>query len=54
MPTPRYPPGVSSGFYAAAVWIGIDGNSCQNAILQTGVEIAIDDGEVYAYGMSSS
>ena len=52
VPTPAYPPGDSPGFYASAVWVGIDGDTCQSAILQTGIEAAIDDGYVYYYGSS--
>lgn len=32
--------------HSAAAWVGIDGNTCENAILQTGVDFTIEDGEV--------
>ncbi|EKM56250.1 uncharacterized protein PHACADRAFT_253276 [Phanerochaete carnosa HHB-10118-sp] len=45
VPTPQEPSG-SSGSHSAAAWVGIDGDTCQNAILQTGIEFTIDDGQV--------
>ena len=37
-------PSGSSG--AASAWVGIDGDTCANAILQTGVDFTVTDGEV--------
>lgn len=38
VPTPKIPSGGSSGTtYSASAWVGIDGDSCQTAILQTGL-----------------
>ena len=34
----------SSG--AASAWVGIDGEACQNAMLQAGVDFTITDGKV--------
>ncbi|KAH0827970.1 peptidase A4 family-domain-containing protein [Lanmaoa asiatica] len=31
---------------AASAWVGIDGDTCQNAILQTGVDFTITNGQV--------
>ena len=30
----------------AAVWVGIDGDTCGNAILQTGVDLNVENGAV--------
>ncbi|KAJ6614128.1 peptidase A4 family-domain-containing protein [Mycena sp. CBHHK59/15] len=47
VPTPMVPSGsLSSGSYAASAWVGIDGDTCGTAILQTGVDFTISDGEV--------
>ncbi|KAI0656071.1 acid proteinase [Cubamyces menziesii] len=43
VPTPREPSG-GSGFHSAAIWVGIDGDTCQSAILQTGVDITVSGG----------
>ncbi|OSX62515.1 hypothetical protein POSPLADRAFT_1141136 [Postia placenta MAD-698-R-SB12] len=45
VPTPSAPSG-GSGTYSAAAWVGIDGDTCDNAILQTGVDFTVDGGEV--------
>ncbi|KAJ6556838.1 peptidase A4 family-domain-containing protein [Mycena vulgaris] len=45
VPTPKAPSG-GSGSYAASAWVGIDGDTCGTAILQTGVDFTIDDGVV--------
>ncbi|KAL9617815.1 MAG: hypothetical protein Q9160_007420 [Pyrenula sp. 1 TL-2023] len=37
VPTPSAPSS-ASGTYAASAWVGIDGDTCQNAILQGGVD----------------
>ncbi|KAI1851411.1 hypothetical protein JX265_000355 [Neoarthrinium moseri] len=48
VPTPSVPSGGSSRTeYAASAWVGIDGDTCQTAILQTGVDF-------YAQGSSVS
>ncbi|KAF7359059.1 hypothetical protein MSAN_01246900 [Mycena sanguinolenta] len=47
VPTPKVPSGSStSGSYAASAWVGIDGDTCGTAILQTGIDFNIDDGRV--------
>lgn len=47
VPTPKVPSGSSSsGSYSASAWVGIDGDTYQNAILQTGVDFTISNGEV--------
>lgn len=46
VPTPEEPSGGDSGTqYAASAWVGIDGDTCQTAILQTGIDVYIQDGE---------
>ena len=40
VPTPSGPNG------AASAWVGIDGDTCTNAILQTGVDFTLTDGKV--------
>jgi hypothetical protein len=38
VPTPKLPSGASSSkTYSASAWVGLDGDTCQTAILQTGV-----------------
>lgn len=66
VPTPKAPSGSSSrGTYSASAWVGIDGDTYQNAILQTGVDFTITNGKVsydawyewfpdYAYDFSIS
>ncbi|KAJ7464398.1 peptidase A4 family-domain-containing protein [Mycena latifolia] len=47
VPTPKVPSGSSSsGSYAASAWVGIDGDTCGSAILQTGIDFTIDGGSV--------
>ncbi|KAJ7237724.1 peptidase A4 family-domain-containing protein [Mycena haematopus] len=47
VPTPKAPSGSSSsGSYAASAWVGIDGDTCGTAILQTGIDFNIDNGRV--------
>ncbi|QKX54248.1 uncharacterized protein TRUGW13939_01333 [Talaromyces rugulosus] len=38
--------GDDSTQYCAAAWVGIDGDTCSSAILQTGVNICIQNGEI--------
>ncbi|EKM56249.1 uncharacterized protein PHACADRAFT_140865 [Phanerochaete carnosa HHB-10118-sp] len=45
VPTPQEPSG-SSGTHSAAAWVGIDGDTCQSAILQTGVDFTVDGTQV--------
>ena len=45
MPTPKAPSG-GSGTYSASAWVGIDGDTCDNAILQTGVDFTVSGGSV--------
>ncbi|KAH3904267.1 hypothetical protein HBI56_008450 [Parastagonospora nodorum] len=41
VPVPRHVPG--AGKESAAAWVGIDGDTCEGAILQTGVDFTIDE-----------
>jgi len=41
VPTPSKPAGVSGSSFAASAWVGIDGDTAQNAILQTGVDFNV-------------
>jgi len=43
VPTPKTPSG-GSGSYSASAWVGIDGDTCDTAILQTGVDFTVDGG----------
>ena len=45
VPTPSAPSG-GDGSYSASAWVGIDGDTCDTAILQTGVDFTIDYGSV--------
>jgi len=38
VPTPSKPAGISGSSFAASAWVGIDGDTAQNAILQTGID----------------
>ncbi|KAG8882331.1 hypothetical protein FRB97_007466 [Tulasnella sp. 331] len=44
VPTPKAASGQTSG--SASAWVGIDGDTCGNAILQTGVDFTITNGKV--------
>jgi hypothetical protein len=45
VPTAIEPAGGSAGTqYAATAWVGIDGDTCSSAILQTGVDFFVQDG----------
>jgi len=44
VPTPKAASGSSSG--SAAAWVGIDGDTCDTAILQTGIDFTISGGSV--------
>ncbi|KAF7117620.1 hypothetical protein CNMCM5793_006712 [Aspergillus hiratsukae] len=47
VPTPKMPSGGSSSEqYCASAWVGIDGDTCSSAILQTGVDFCIQGGSV--------
>ncbi|KAJ2980218.1 hypothetical protein NUW58_g7006 [Xylaria curta] len=47
VPKPSVPPGGSSTrTYYASAWVGIDGSTCQSAILQTGVDFSAKGGTV--------
>ncbi|KAI8970725.1 acid proteinase [Trametes punicea] len=45
VPTPREPSG-GSGTHSASAWVGIDGDTCGNAILQTGVDFTVSGSRV--------
>ena len=42
VPEPNPPNGASSGSYAASAWVGIDGDTYGNAILQSGCDFTAD------------
>ncbi|KAF7370152.1 Aspergillopepsin [Mycena sanguinolenta] len=46
VPTPKAPSGGGSGTYSASAWVGIDGDTCGSAILQTGIDLTISGGSV--------
>ncbi|KAJ5464788.1 uncharacterized protein N7458_000474 [Penicillium daleae] len=47
VPKPQAPSGASSNTqYCASAWVGIDGDTCTSAILQTGVDFCIQNGVV--------
>ena len=47
VPTPKTPSGGSSRTqYAASAWVGLDGDTCQSAILQTGVDFYVQGSSV--------
>lgn len=53
VPTPSVPSGSSDQEqYSASAWVGIDGDTCSTAILQTGVDFYAGRGGVY-FGMTS-
>ncbi|KAI0325224.1 acid proteinase [Cubamyces sp. BRFM 1775] len=45
VPTPREPSG-GTGFHSASAWVGIDGDTCQTAILQTGIDLTVSGSSV--------
>ncbi|KXG45674.1 Concanavalin A-like lectin/glucanases superfamily [Penicillium griseofulvum] len=46
-PTPKLPSGASSSEqYCASAWVGIDGDTCSSAILQTGIDFCIQGSKV--------
>jgi len=47
VPTPKSPQGANERTqYAAAAWVGIDGDTCSSAILQTGIDFQVQGGQV--------
>lgn len=47
VPTPSIPSGGSSSTqYAASAWVGIDGDTCLTAILQTGVDFTVQGSSI--------
>lgn len=47
VPTPKMPSGGSSSTqYCASAWVGIDGDTCGSAILQTGVDFCVQGSSV--------
>jgi len=47
VPTPKLPTGASSNEqYCASAWVGIDGDTCSTAILQTGIDFCIQGSSV--------
>lgn len=54
VPVPSEPSGDSAGWASASAWVGIDGDTCGSAILQTGVDFTIQNGAVSYDGLSPS
>ncbi|GAM83865.1 hypothetical protein ANO11243_018550 [Dothideomycetidae sp. 11243] len=46
VPNPQSPDGDDGNSYSASAWVGLDGYTCETAILQTGVDFTVQDGEV--------
>lgn len=47
IPTPSAPSGSNDGTqYCASAWVGLDGDTCTSAILQTGIDFCVQDGDV--------
>lgn len=47
VPTPKKPSGGSSyTTYSASAWVGLDGDTCQTSILQTGVDFNVEGSSV--------
>nr|GAT47110.1 predicted protein [Mycena chlorophos] len=47
VPTPQVPAGgAANGTYSGSIWVGIDGATCDSAILQTGIDFTINNGQV--------
>jgi hypothetical protein len=47
VPTPKAPSGGSSKTqYCASAWVGLDGDTCTTAILQTGIDVCVQGGSV--------
>lgn len=53
VPTPREPSG-GSGSHSSSAWVGIDGDTCGNAILQTGIDFTVSGSSTSFDGMSLS
>ena len=49
VPTPSRPSGSSSGTFAASAWVGIDGDTAQNSILQSGIDFQISGRDTIEY-----
>ncbi|KAI9664880.1 MAG: hypothetical protein M1821_006328 [Bathelium mastoideum] len=46
VPSVKLPSGGNSGTaYSASAWVGLDGYTCESAILQTGVDFTLQDGQ---------
>jgi len=46
VPTPQAPSGGSSSTtYSASAWVGLDGYTCTSAILQTGIDLTVQNGK---------
>jgi hypothetical protein len=54
VPTPSKPSGSGSGTYSASAWVGIDGDTCGTAILQTGLDFTISGSSVSYDGKAQS
>ncbi|PQE26616.1 aspergillopepsin-2 precursor protein [Rutstroemia sp. NJR-2017a BVV2] len=50
VPTPSKPSGSSNEeYWAASAWVGIDGDTCETAILQAGIDFIITESGEYEY-----
>lgn len=54
VPTPKEPHGGHHHYASAAAWVGIDGETCDTGIIQTGVDFTISNGHVTYDGQSQS
>jgi hypothetical protein len=52
VPTPKEPAG-GSGTHSSSAWVGIDGDTCQTAILQTGIDFNVNGGTASFDGLCS-
>ena len=48
VPKPSNPDGDAT-IHSASAWVGIDGNTCASAILQTGVDFNVDTTGIATY-----
>jgi len=46
VPTPKLAAGATNKYASASAWVGIDGDTCQTAIIQTGIDFTISNGKV--------
>src|ERR1700761_3399123 len=49
VPTPSRPAGAGAGSYSASAWVGIDGDTAGNSILQSGIDFTISSSGAISY-----